>query len=74
MQYFQPVQTRILSKENLESIKAALDVATPIAGPAAPVVATVGLSVMFVNWLFGVYNNTYAPASSALSIVLTDIG
>jgi hypothetical protein len=66
-----PVLTRILSKENLESIKAALDVATPLSGPVAPVVATVGLSVMFVNWLFGVYNNTYAPASPTYSGVLS---
>jgi hypothetical protein len=48
----------LISTANLETIRAALDVVTPIAGPAAPIVASIGLSVMFGKWLFGLYNNT----------------
>jgi len=44
--------------KNLGSIKAALDVATPLSGPLAPVVASVGLSVMFAKWLSDMYNST----------------
>jgi hypothetical protein len=47
------------STKNLEAIKAALDVATPISGPLAPVVAGVGLSVMFGKWLSDMYHSTY---------------
>jgi hypothetical protein len=47
-----------LRTKNLESIKATLDVATPISGPLAPVVASVGLSVMFAKWLSDMYNST----------------
>jgi hypothetical protein len=45
-----------LRTKNLGSIKAALDVATPLSGPLAPVV---GLSVMFAKWLSDMYNSTY---------------
>jgi len=44
--------------KNLEAIKATLDVATPLCGPLAPVVASVGLSVMFAKWLTDMYNST----------------
>ena len=47
-----------LSVKNLEAIKAALDVATPLSGPLAPVIASVGLSVMFGKWLSDMYNST----------------
>ena len=47
-----------LSVKNLEAIKAALDVSTPMFGPLAPVVASVGLSVMFGKWLSDTYNST----------------
>jgi hypothetical protein len=47
-----------LRTKNLGSIKAALDVATPLSGPLAPVVASVGLSVMFAKWLSDMYNST----------------
>jgi len=46
------------STKNLDSISSALNVVTPISGPLAPVVATVGLSVMFVKWLSDVYTST----------------
>ncbi|KIM44169.1 hypothetical protein M413DRAFT_443207 [Hebeloma cylindrosporum] len=44
--------------KNLEAIKAALGVATPISGPLAPLVASVGLSMMFAKWLSDMYNST----------------
>jgi len=56
--------------ENLTTIKAALDVVTPISGPAAPVVAGLGLSVMSVNWLFGVYANTPRTLRSVMGYIV----
>ncbi|TDL15761.1 hypothetical protein BD410DRAFT_86683 [Rickenella mellea] len=56
--------------ENLKTIKASLDVATPISGPIAPVVATIGLSVMFVNWLFGLYTNTPGTLRSLMGYIV----
>jgi len=57
---------------NLQMIKASLDVVTPISGPAAPVVATMGLSVMFVNWLFGLYRDTPGTLRSLMGYI-TDL-
>ena len=48
------------SNTQLASIKAALDVVTPISGPLAPVIATTGLSVMFAQLLSDMYHSTYA--------------
>ncbi|TDL28285.1 hypothetical protein BD410DRAFT_834410 [Rickenella mellea] len=56
--------------EKLTTIKASLDVATPLAGPIAPVVAGIGLSVMFVNWLFGVYTNTPGTLRSLMGYIV----
>ena len=50
-----------LSKSNLDAINSALTVVTPISGPLAPVVASVGLSVMFAKWLSDMYASTYVP-------------
>lgn len=55
-----------ISTKNLGAIKAALDVATPISGPLGPVVASVGLSVMFVKWLSDMYNSTCGSRSFIL--------
>lgn len=49
------------STKNLDSINSALSVVTPISGPLAPVVASVGLSVMFAKWLSDMYASTYVP-------------
>ncbi|KJA17892.1 hypothetical protein HYPSUDRAFT_205864 [Hypholoma sublateritium FD-334 SS-4] len=43
---------------NLDAINSALSVVTPISGPLAPVVASVGLSVMFAKWLSDMYAST----------------
>jgi hypothetical protein len=48
-----------LRTKNLECIKPALDVATPLSGPLALVVASVGLSVMFAKWLSDMYHSKY---------------
>ncbi|TDL13542.1 hypothetical protein BD410DRAFT_903273 [Rickenella mellea] len=56
--------------EKLTTIKASLDVATPLSGPIAPVIAGVGLSVMFVNWLFGVYTNTPGTLRSLMGYIV----
>ncbi len=53
----------ILAKKNLDAIISALNVVTPISGPLAPVVASVGLSVMFAKWLSDMYTSTYVPIS-----------
>jgi hypothetical protein len=47
-------------KTGHKSIKAALDVVTPISGPLSPVTATTSLSVTFVKWLSDMYHSTYA--------------
>ncbi|TDL20159.1 hypothetical protein BD410DRAFT_791245 [Rickenella mellea] len=56
--------------EKLTTIKASLDVVTPLAGPIAPAVAGIGLSVMFVNWLFGVYTNTPGTLRSLMGYIV----
>ena len=53
-----------LRKKNLEIIKAALDVVTPISGPLALVVASVGLSLMLAKWLSDMYDSTYGTCST----------
>lgn len=51
------------SSQNIDQIQSVMGVASALASIAAPAIAVIGLSTMFIKWITRTYQRTYAHFS-----------